>query len=106
MIKVIHEDRFFRVEHNDEVHRVARTAERLPPSDAQHAYETALGKVPGGARVFLDLREGSDDGTVVERLASRLAGFARVAVLTKGRVQIPGVSVFDDEDHAFDHLLG
>lgn len=112
MIKVVHEDRFFRVEHNDEVLRVARTSERSAADAAAYtAVERAIASAPSGSRLFLDLREADRNDSEVTMTALRptFARFERVAVLTSLEVPpggIPGVSVFDDEDRAFDHLLG
>lgn len=109
MIRVVHEDRFFRVEHNDEVLRVARTSERSAPDAAAYAaVERAIATAPSGSRLFLDLREARDSEAVVQALQTSFARFKRAAVLTKGKLTlpgVPGVSVFDDEDRAFDHLL-
>lgn len=111
MIKLLHEDRFFRVEHNprDGLIRIARSgvsfggaAER---EVSHRAVEASLTSVPNGSKLLLDEREtpAADPG-----LDALFARFARVAIVTKApRPGLPaGVLAFTDEDRAFDHLLG
>lgn len=128
MIRRIHEDQFFIVDHNqsDRVYRVARTAVPFAdPKDAERAFaafDLALTTVPPGSRLLLDLRDApfrNDDAfeTVSERARERAyARFVKVAVLVRtatGMLQMQRrhqglpktVGAFDDEDRAFDFLL-
>jgi hypothetical protein len=129
MIKNLHEDAFFRVEHapDMDVYRVARTNQPFADiKECERAYgavERALSSVPTGRKLLLDIREAPPRNdpefeAIVKRVRDRLFGrFARVAVLVRtatGRLQVnrmnqgsPGAAVvFDNEDRAFDHLLG
>lgn len=127
MIRLLHEDAWFRVEHNpsDAVFRVARSS--APFADvpaAERAYrevDAALSAVPRGARLLLDLRDApprNDEAfeSMVERVRDRVfARFDRVAVLVRtavGKLQVQRMNkgqshatIFDDEDRAFEYLL-
>jgi hypothetical protein len=129
MIKNLHEDAFFRVEHapDMDVHRVARTSRAFADiAECERAYggvERALSSIPTGGKLLLDIRDAPPRNdpefeAIVKRVRDRIFGrFLRVAVLVKtaaGRLQVqrmqqglPGsVAIFDNEDRAFDHLLG
>lgn len=128
MIKNLHEDAFFRVEHAADmgVHRVARTSKPFADiTECETAYgavERALSSIPVGGKLLLDIRDAPPRNdpefeAIVKRVRDRIFGrFSKVAVLVKtaaGKLQVlrmqqgqPGtVAVFDDEDRAFDHLL-
>ncbi|MBI2390279.1 MAG: hypothetical protein HYV09_11880 [Deltaproteobacteria bacterium] len=127
MIRLLHEDAWFRVEHNpsDAVFRAARSGAPFPdPQTADRAFsalDAALTTVPRGARLLLDLRDWAprDDEeleAMVERVRDRVfARFERVAVLVRAAVGKrhvqrriegqPAAAIFDDEDRAMDHLL-
>jgi hypothetical protein len=109
MIKNLHEDAYFRVEHapDMDVYRVARTARPFADNGAV-AVEAALTKVPAGAKVLLDVREDAKFDLVLKFPLER---FARVAVLVNKPAEVQRVPSsgtvrgFDNEDKAFDHLL-
>lgn len=127
MIQVLHEDDFFRVEHNapERIFRLARTAKALGDlAEVERAYATVdrvLSGVPTESMLFLDIREAPprNDSAfegVVKQVRDRIfARFKRVAILTKtaaGKLQVTRmnqglpatVAAFDDEDQAFEHL--
>lgn len=128
MIRRVHEDPWFVVDHNpaDKVYRVARTSKPFADlAEAERAYgafDLAISAVPPGSRLFLDLRDAPPRNdpefeAAVKRVRDRaFARFAKVAVLVRtavGKLQVqrmnkglpPTVGTFDDEDRAFDHLL-
>jgi hypothetical protein len=127
MIQLLHEDDFFRVEHNapERIFRLARTARALGEGPAaERAYaavDRVLSGVPSGSMLFIDIREAPPredpafESTVKKVRDPILGRFARVAILTStaaGKKQVTRmnqglpatVAVFDDEDQAFDHL--
>jgi len=129
MIQRVHEDTWFVIDHNpsDRVYRVART--KAPFADlgeverAYGALHRQVADVPPGSRLLLDMREAPPRNdpefeAAVKRARDRsFSRFGRVAVLVRtavGKLQVhrmnqdlsASVAVFDDEDRAFDHLLG
>lgn len=128
MIRRVHEDTWFVIDHNpsDRVYRVARS--KTPFTDvaeAERAYgamDRALATVVPGSRLLLDVRDAPPRNdpefeAAVTRVRDRaFVRFVKVAVLVRtavGRLQVQrmnqglpaSVGTFDDEDRAFDHLL-
>jgi len=115
MIRELHRDDHFRVEHEPsiDVHRVARSERAFADlAETERAVERALSSVPAGAKLLLDLRDDSKFETFLK--VAHLARFARVAILVGKPAEVQRikgytsatVAAFDNEDHAFDHLLG
>lgn len=129
MIRTLHHDRWFRVdlEPRDGLYRIARTTEGfadLATCEAAHrAVESAVAEVPAGAKLMLDVRDAPPrndpqfERIVGESRDRMFARFARVAILVRtaaGLLHVKRlnqhagahVRVFDDEDRAFEWLLG
>jgi hypothetical protein len=129
VIQTLHQDAWFRLEREprDDVYRLARSAQPFADLAAcEEAYrraEAALGSPGPSAKLLLDVRDAPPrndpdfERVVVQRRDPIFARFGRVAVLVRtavGLLQIqrlnkdagPNVRAFDDEDKAFDWLLG